>query len=182
MRRAVLTLASLSILLISGNASAQIPEVLRSGTHPLYSSFTMGGAINAKDSFSQFKVAEDIGYHFSGDSSGPAIAFVMQESFGESVIIFETGPQFVYDIPVKDGLGLYLSPSFMIGFLIGAPSYGDSGKGVTFQPAFKGKLLLGDRGYVFFQPIGLDIAYISWAGYGGISIRYEMLFGGGVTF
>ena len=40
------------------------------------------------------------------------------------------------------------------------------------------KLMLGDRGVVFFQPVGVDIL----AGDFNTTARWDMLWGGGVTF
>jgi hypothetical protein len=182
MKRFSMAVTSLLILVLSGSASPRTPPILRSGTHPMWADFTMGGAINAKDSLSQLKLGQSFGYHFNGDSSGPAIAFDLQESFGDNWVVFQTGPKFVWDIPVKEGLGLYLSPSFMLGFAVASPSGYDSGKGITIQLGFRGKLLLGDRGFVFFQPMGFDISWLSYNGYSNTGVRYELLFGGGVTF
>jgi len=119
-----------------------------------------------------FKRTEEFGYHFSGDSSGPAIAWALQESFGSSYFVFETGPKFEWDIPIVDGIGLYLSPGMLVGFAVA-----EGNAGVTIQPSFRGKLILGDRGMVFFQPFLLDIMAGS-----EVIVRYDLMFGGGVTF
>ena len=161
------------LILFSSSTALAVNPILRRGTNPMWASFTMGGAIAVSNTWGQFKIAEEFGYHFSGDSAGPAIAFELQQSFGSNFFVFETGPKFVWDIPIIEGIGLYLSPSMLLGL-----GLVEGTAGVTIQPAFRGKLILGDRGMVFFQPFGFDI----WANGDAVGVRYEILFGGGVTF
>ena len=116
MRRAVLTTAALSLLLLSGVANAQ-PALLAPGTHPMWASLALGPAISVKDSGTQFKLIETFGYHLMGSAAGPAIAFDMQEGFGNSFTSIELGPKFLWDIQPVHNLGLYLAPSLMIGYL-----------------------------------------------------------------
>jgi hypothetical protein len=186
MKKTLITLASLAVLLGSGVAKAEIPPILRSGTHPMWASLGMGGAINVKDSGSQFKLTQDFGYHFSGNAAGPAIAIILQEGFGNGFIVFEIGPRFVWDIPVVQNLGFYLSPSLTAGYAYAGTSadcgpYANCGGGASafnLGIAFAGKLILADRGMVFFQPFGIDMGIRGE----GVSVRYDLIFGGGVIF
>jgi hypothetical protein len=124
MRRAVLTTAALSLLLLSGVANAQ-PALLAPGTHPMWASLALGPAISVKDSGTQFKLIETFGNHLMGSAAGPAIAFDMQEALGNKFSI-ELGPKFLWDIQPVHNLGLYLAPSFMIGY-----QYAGSGGGLV---------------------------------------------------
>ncbi len=188
MRRAALAVAFFSVLLSAVPAQA-VPPILRPGTRPWWASLQMGGAILARPRVSevctpffgcvggagwldQFKLVEEIGYHFSGNASGPAIAFDLQESFNGPVF-FEMGPKFVWDIPIIQDLGLYLSPSGMIGY---AYIEGGTHK-FDLQIGFEGKLMLADRAYVFFRPFTLDFLISD-----DLILRYDIMFGGGVTF
>jgi hypothetical protein len=190
MKRAITTLAGLAVILGSAVGYAEIPPILRPGTRPMWASLGMGGAINVKDSGSQFKLTQDFGYHFTssfgGPSAGPAIAIVLQEGFGNNFISFEIGPRFVWDIPVVQNLGLYLSPSLTLGYAYAGTSvdcgpYVDCGGGASafnLGLAFAAKLILADRGMVFFQPFGIDMGIRGE----GVSVRYDLIFGGGVIF
>jgi hypothetical protein len=191
MRRAVLTIAALSLLLLSGVANAQ-PALLAPGTHPMWASMALGPAISVKDSGTQFKLIETFGYHLMGSAAGPAIAFDMQEGFGNSFTSIELGPKFLWDIQPVHNLGLYLAPSFMIGYLYAGSAGGgceqtilgpfcDGGRSSAsffdMQIGFEGRLVLADRWLVSFRPFTLDLGIRS-----SVSIRYDMMFGGGAIF
>jgi hypothetical protein len=175
-----LTLLTLLMLLSTSSLAQNIPPILRPGTHPLWFGFGFGPAINIDKFATQFKLSQTLGYHFSGDASGPAIALDIQESFGEGITALELGPRFVWDIPIVNGLGFYLSPSGMFGFAH-AGGGGSSANGFTLQFSFDGKLLLADRGFVFFRPFSLDIVGLGNGSF-EVGLRYDMLFGGGVMF
>jgi len=177
MRRAVLTTAALSLLLLSGVANAQ-PALLAPGTHPMWASLALGPAISVKDSGTQFKLIETFGNHLMGSAAGPAIAFDMQEGFGNSFTSIELGPKFLWDIQPVHNLGLYLAPSFMIGYQYAGSGGGWSGGSFfDMQIGFEGRLVLDNRWLVSFRPFTLDIGVAS-----STSIRYDMMFGGGAIF
>lgn len=186
MKRFVLFLFALSVLLGSAAPAEAIPPLLRPGTRPMWVSGAFGPAILFESGgYTQLKLTQTFGYHFKGTAAGPAIAVDLQESVAHGGIIFELLPRFVWDIPIVDGLGLYLSPSAGLGFAHMGSGYSSySWNGLTFQLAFAAKLILGDRGMVFFQPFGLDVlAGDTGTAYGWDStIRWDMLWGGGVTF
>ncbi len=199
MRRAVLLSTVLFSMLALGSVARadDIPTVLRPGTHPWYAGLDLGGAIGIHNSESQFKLGEFIGYHFSGKASGPALGFEIQEAFGGGVTTLELGPKFLWDIPIVRNLGLYLTPSAMIGY--GYVSAGGGGGGLCYdyegfvypcgggggsgsffdmQFGFEGKLMLADRAFVFFRPLTLDFGTDGNA----FVFRWDIMAGGGVTF
>jgi len=187
-------------------ASAEIPPLLREATHKMWASGALGplvgvrnGRIDVSTGFGsveaeveppgQFGFYQTFGLHFSGPA-GPAIAFDLQEGFGDDAITFIMMPKFVYDIRIVPGLGLYLSPMAGLGFALIAPddcpqgAECDSSKGATFQTAFEGKLILGDRGMVFFRPFQLEFLFMDLPGADQMVtlVRYGLMFGGGVIF
>jgi hypothetical protein len=184
MKRSVLSLFALTVLIGSALPAQAIPPILRPGTRPMWASGAFGPAINLSDAWGQFKLTQTFGYHFSGTAAGPAIAIDLQESFGQHLTTFELVPNFVWDIAIVDGLGLYLSPSAGLGFVhVGADGYSGS-NGLTLQFGFAAKLILGDRGMVFFRPINIDILMGDSGGNVGwqTRARWDMLWGGGVIF
>jgi hypothetical protein len=196
MKRAVLLSTIIcGLFAMESMSRAEIPPLLRPGTHPMWASLAMGGGLGVSWSSggysggaggaSQFKLIEQFGYHlssnFGGPAAGPAIAIDLQESFGgDTSTVIEILPRFVWDIPIIQNLGLYLSPSLGIGY---ARIFGGDGvNAATIQLDFEGKLILGDRGFVFFRPFGLDIMASSVNGNSYTLVRWDLMFGGGVIF
>lgn len=212
MRRAALTLATVSVLVLgTASVASAIPPILREGTRPMWAQMNMGFIVGVRDpefeyqghkwegkAPDQFMLTQTWGYHFSGNASGPAIAVDLQESFGDDFdIVFQIVPKFVWDIRIKEGLGVYLSPIGGLGFVTAKPDCPsgadcDNWNGVVFQMGFEGKMILADRGMVCFRPFHLEIAHTKTpsfnTGFGstdsawGTSVRYGILFGGGVIF
>jgi len=157
----------------------------------MWASMAFGPAVNIKRSRSQFKLIQTFGYHFSGNASGPAIAIDLQESFGDHWTSLAIVPKFVWDIRIIPGLGFYISPFAGLGY---AGAWADCPAhvrdcwdihGITFQFGVQGKLILGDRGLVFFQPLAFDVSggtcdepLCDW----DTAARWDMMFGGGVIF
>ena len=193
MKRALVITLTSAALLWGGVAKAEIPPILRPGTHPWFASLSLGVGGKLKDLMTQFKLVEAIGYHFSGNAAGPAIAFEFQESLsdegGATAYVIEIGPKFQWDIPIVSGLGLYLTPSVMLGFARAGWArggyYGDYGaNGFTLQFGFEGRLILADRWLVFMRPLTIDVT----GGKGcdncefDTFVRWDFLVGGGATF
>jgi hypothetical protein len=168
------------------------PSPVRPGTHPMWASFALGPAIDIHEYVTQFKLIQTFGYHFSGTAEGPAVALDLQESFGGgphgvSVTTIELGPKFVWDFSIVQGLGLYLTPSALLGYAwlgFGCPSDAVGCEDISFscfdmQLAFEGRLVLADRGLIFFRPFTLDIFVDSD---GNTHVRYDLIFGGGAIF
>lgn len=162
---------------ISSAAHAQTGDALRPGTRPMFATFGVGPAAGLSGSVTQLKIAEAFGYHLSGDSSGLAIGVELQQSFGSSIFALEMGPKAWFDIQPIANLGFYLSPSVMLGFGYASASFGGSAAGFDMQFGFEGKLIINDRGLVFFRPFTLDITVGD-----GTAVRWDVMFGGGVTF
>lgn len=198
--------AALAVILSTASiARAEIPNIMREGTHGMWAAGTMGvlaGIRDAKfnyqgitvrsDAPTQFGLFQTFGYHFSGKPTGPAIAIDLQEGLGgdsDSVdieIAFALVPKFVWDFRIIPGLGLYLSPMGGLGFMTVALDCNncDNWNGFTFQFGFEGKLILADRGMVFFRPFHLefDIMKVPSVDEWGTYVRYGLLFGGGAIF
>jgi hypothetical protein len=196
MKRALVMLAGLAVL-SSSSARAEIPPILRPGTHPWFGSLSLGVAGKLKDTPTQFKLVEAVGYHFSGNAGGPAIVFELQESLsdeaGSTAYVVEIGPKFQWDIPIVQNLGLYLTPSVMLGYSragwSGNNVFGFGGvpssNGFTLQFGFEGRLILADRGLVFMRPFTIDVgggqADCNGCGF-NTGVRWDFLMGGGVIF
>lgn len=185
-------LAVAAALLLGATAEAQaVPRILRPGTRPwvFIGGLGFSGAVfgdwgtsryyrgNWRSELHRFKLMEDIGGHFSGDASGPALGASFEQSFNEHYFMFEAGPKFWWDIqPVKD-LGLYIAPEVRIGPAVSVN--GDAHGWFNTQMGCSGRLILGDRGIVFFKPFTLDLLADfdgSWVGF------WDVMLGGGVTW
>lgn len=194
------TLLSVSVLLVLFTATpvaAEIPAVVRSGTHPLWVSFTFGPAVGIRDSDysgytvnapNQLKLVQTFGVHFWGQADGPALALDVQESFGDHTNVMQLGPRFLWDIPIVQGLGLYLSPSAMLGYAYVQYEssyfirFENDEHGLTMQFAFEAKLVLGDRGLILFRPVTVDITTGEYRDEWMTFVRWDLMFGGGVIF
>lgn len=186
MRRAMFFCFMFLMASASGSSYAAVPKVLRSGTRPFFATFSFGPAINVVDHVDQFKIIQDFGFHFSGNSSGPALGASLAESFGRNWFTLQIGPKFWWDIQPIDGVGFYLAPMAQLGYALSTSSNPRSGPFnglgrtehfMNIQIGFEGKLILGDRGMVLFRIFTLDM----FAGE-SFAMRYDLMFGGGVTF
>lgn len=187
----VLSLASVFALALPAVARAQDvappanerastkPPVLRPGTRSMVATFAIAPALALDNSLStQVKLAEGFAWHPSGDSSGLAFGGELQESLGGSAFVFAFGPKAWYDFQVSDDYGIYLAPCAMLGMMMASASGYTTQFAFDMQFGFEAKLLLQDRGMVFFRPITLDIAIND----NGAAARWDLVFGGGVTF
>ena len=164
--------------LACGASEARAQDIIAPGTRPMWAALALGPAIGVVDfPVTQFKLEQEFGYHFSGDSSGPAIGANIGESFGSGFVVVQPGAKFWWDIQIVDDMAIYVSPNAKIGY---GGYFGGGGSAHTFnwEIAAEGKVVLGDRGLVFFRPFALDM----FAGDGGFVMRYDLMFGGGVTF
>jgi hypothetical protein len=156
------------------------PPMVQPSTRPMFATFGFGPSILIEPgSGTQFKITQAFGYHLFGGGEGPAIGAALEEAFGEGITRFQIGPKFWWDIQPAAGLGLYLAPTFKLGYMLA--TNGDSAHYFNFQFGFEVKMVLGNRGLVFFRPFTLDM------GAGGVDgarfgAGYDLMFGGGVTF
>lgn len=175
------TLALAIIVAVPAAAYAEAPSkaamVLRPGTRSMAAIFSVAPAFALDNNLAtQVKLGQAFAWHVSGDASGFAIGGELQESIGASSFVFNMGPKAWYDIQVSDELGIYLAPSVMMG-LAYATANSQSAFGFNMQFGFEAKMLVQDRGMVFFRPVTVDIAIGDQT-----AVRWDLVFGGGVTF
>lgn len=174
----------LALLLVAGPAQA-IPRELRSSSRPWFATFGLGPAIRIDDMPTQMKLEQAIGYHFFGKGSGPALGGVLTESFGNHFYQIGIGLRFWWDIQPVAGLGLYLAPMMQIGWSLfgwetNCPANwncDDTANYFDWQIGFEPRLVIGDRGIVFFRFVTLNPFFGN-----NVGLRYDLVFGGGVTF
>jgi hypothetical protein len=127
------------------------------------------------------------GFFGKGDGAGMA-GYLNLGGYG-GLIRFGIGTKFLYDIHIIKSF--YLEPSLSLGYgLTAITGFGASATGhaADIRVNFAGKLVLGNRGFVYFQPVGLNIlgGKVGFGGFGGSAtgalLTWVMLFGGGVTF
>jgi hypothetical protein len=165
--------------LVTSDADAAVPRVLRPGTRPMAFLFGFGPSWGLgrpygyyDDAYAgpyyrgwyggyggNFKLTQEFMGHFSGNASGPALGVVLNEMFAGAYFGFNIAPKFTYDIQVKRDLGLYISPSVSLGYHLSHYRYFDNGyayAGASYHAAnlqfgVAVKLMLDDRWLVFAQ-------------------------------
>ncbi len=160
-------------------AKAGISPTLREGTRKNWFAFSIGPSIALLHAPNQLLMEQTFGHHFSKDASGPAIAIDLQEHVAGGLFVLQTGPRFVYDIRIVSGLGLYLSPSVGIEYTF---STGGPHNGFSVPFLFKVKMVLANRGLLFFQPVGIDLMALFRPNSSYVALQYDLMFGGGVIF
>ncbi|HHH10471.1 MAG TPA: hypothetical protein ENK23_00125 [Sorangium sp.] len=152
-------------------------DILAPGTRPMWVAGAIGPTLGISNlTVNQFKLEQEFGYHFSGDSSGPAIGASIGESFGSGFTVLTPGAKFWWDIQIIDDMAIYVSPSAKLGYG-GFFGGGTSVSAFNWELAAEGKVVLGDRGMLFFRPVGVDF----FADDNGLAVRYDIMLGGGVT-
>jgi len=209
---------------VAPTAEAGVPRVLRPGTRPMAFLLGLGPSWGFSDryrygndydgcngknpycrggfygGFNAFKLTQEFMGHFSGNASGPALGILMNQEFsGPYYFGLNIAPKFTYDIQVKSDLGLYISPSFSLGYHLTAYRggyYNNFGyatanyHAVNTQVGVAVKLMLDDRWLVWVQApnFNMDIGPGSYYCGGALGCgtyfrgRVEFLLGGGVTF
>jgi hypothetical protein len=180
--RRVLVLIVVVFALGAAAPAEAIPRVVRSSTRPWFATFGFGPAIKIDDLPNQFKLEQVIGYHFMGRGDGPALGGAVFQAFGDEWFNVGLGLRFWWDIQPVSGLGLYLAPYMHIGWSLF--SYGDCPRNADctqnyfdWQIGFEPRLVLGDRGMIFWRFVVINPLFGQHIG-----ARYDMMFGGGVTF
>jgi tetratricopeptide (TPR) repeat protein len=153
---------------------------------PFFGLGFFGAGIDLKDVSSQVKFATGFGYHLSGTTSGPAVAFELHLGIRSSYTALEMGPMFLWDIPLMKTLPLYITPFALLGYAhfterchgsICVPAR----NGLTMQVGADVRLVLLRRLLLAVRPFCLDIlptANGDWV----VGLRYDILFGAGVVF
>lgn len=212
----------LTAQVVSSEAEAAIPRVLREGTRPmafllgLGPSWGVGGSrwyYGGPDRYrgygwgpygGNFKLTQEFMGHFSGNASGPALGILLNQTFAGPYFGFSIAPKFTYDIRVKPGLGLYISPSVSLGYSLThyRPYYYDgfyanaNYHAANLQFGVAVKLMLDDRWLVFAQVPNFDFLIgpgnYYYGNNGGCApgyncgtyfvARLDFILGGGVTF
>ncbi len=171
---AALTAAAIVPLTARAEQTAAV-QILRPSSRPFEAMFSLAPALDVSNSASQLKLAEALAMHLNGTGDGLAIGAEVQESVGNGEFTFELGPKAWYDIALVPDLGIYIAPSAMLG--LGFSTFYGSVATFDMQYGIEAKMVLDDRALVFFRPFTLDI------GVGNRTfVRYDLMFGGGVTF
>jgi hypothetical protein len=168
----------------AGGAARADDSIVSEGTNPFYGGLYLGPAIGigSLSGGAAFKLGQIFGYHFSGDASGPALGFRLEETFPSGFFILELGPKFWWDIQPSEDLALYIAPEVYIGYG-GAFASGGSGHGFNFGFGVEGKVILGNVGVITFKPLCFDfIAGDAGRAGSGVAAAYNLMFGGGFAF
>jgi hypothetical protein len=171
--------------------------ILRPGTRPFFFSGGIGPSWGfcyrgdcdpGRLDYSTFYGTLDFGYHFSGNFEGPAIGANIHGGYGSFGPFdhgrFGAGFKFWWDIRVADDHGVYLTPFAQAGwssFIFDDRRFLLDDTWEHFfnvQFGMQIKLILGNRGLVYIQPVTFDNV-INSDGYG---LLYHFEIGGGVTF
>jgi len=223
---ATLGAAVVGTQLAPATAEAGVPRVLRPGTRPMAFLLGLGPSWGIRNSYrygyydgrgcgggnpycrggwygghGAFKVTQEFMGHFSGNASGAALGILMNQEFAGAYFGLNIAPKFTYDIQPKRDLGLYISPSFSLGYHLSNyrgyyyDYYGYRSANyhaANIQVGVAVKLMLDDRWLVWVQTPNFDFTvgpgdyYCGPGVIGGCGTyfraRYDFLLGGGVTF
>lgn len=178
------------LLTSSISAGAEtIPDWMKPTSRKMFATFGFGPASALSDFATQFKMELTYGYHLQGGATGPALGGVLAPSFGDGVTGFALGGRAWWDFQFWKDLGVYIAPFAQLGFAsfssdittcVGASCRTESVGTTTLNMMLgvEGRLVISDRGMVFFRPIGLDFHFHD----GGMDTRWDILIGGGVYF
>ncbi|MBI4702976.1 MAG: hypothetical protein HY744_17810 [Deltaproteobacteria bacterium] len=163
-----------------------MPEVLRPGSRPMFavagfgpSFFGLAGKYGRGAALTRFRLTQEFGYHFSHTTEGPAIGASIAESFGWGFVGFQPGCKFWWDIQPVKNLGVYIAPTGKLGYALFAG--GGAAHGINFEFGAEGRLVLGDRGFVFLRPISADMVAV-FAPAADFLFDWDVSLGGGLIF
>jgi len=172
----ILGLAGAAWSAAPSQAHAEIPETLRPGTKPWFFHAGVGGAFNLDGVGSQTKFVQELGIHFSGDASGPALGVALAESVGSGFFVFQPGAKFWWDIQIIDDLGLYVAPFVKVGAAFATNI--NTNVFFNFQGGAQARLVINDLWNVFVRPVAIDF----FIGENGLDVRYDFIVGGVLSF
>jgi hypothetical protein len=165
--------------------SARIPE------RPFYAQFAAGAALELSKVSTQFKLGAEFGYHFMGTTTGPGLALDLQVGVGSNFTSIELGPRFVWDLLIVPSIGLYLSPTALVGYAHftencfadqqGRWVCASARNGLTMQVGIGLKVLVARRVLLMFRPVSLDV-FVTRSGYTDARLRWDMFLGAGAVF
>lgn len=131
--------------------------------------------------YTRFKTGLDWGYHFSGNGEGPAIGASLEQEFID-FYFFNPAFKFWYDIEIAD-MAIYVAPLAKAGYAMATCSGCSTGHYFNLGVGAEGRVVLGDRGMVYFRPIQIDSFFGSRTFYNDwFVLNYSAMIGGGVTF
>lgn len=137
---------------------------------------------NLEQSYTQFKISEDFGYHVGGGGDGFAIGANLQQAFGNDVYRVSGGFRMWWDVAVSDDLGFYVTPMLHLGYSLQHFDFGPLGTLTEhfFNPqlGLDLRLALADRAIVYVRPLTADMS----VGKDGVGVAYDAVVGGGFTF
>lgn len=136
---------------------------------------------NLEQSYTQFKLSEDLGWHVSG-SDGFALGANLQQAFNSDFYRFSAAFKLWWDAPLDDELALYLSPMTQFGYAFQVFTFGELGTIIdhafNVQAGLGIKIVLLDSAMLYVRPITADINI----GPDGLALFYDIAVGGGFTF
>ncbi len=166
---------------VEDDAPAARRSLVAPSSRAMFATFSLAPAFGLSTyAATQLKLAQSFGYHLSGDGEGFAIGAEIQESLGGNAFAFNVGPKAWYDFAVARDLGVYVAPTVMMGLgYASVDSFWGSVSAVGFDMQFgvDVKVVLADRGLLFVRPVTIDIAIGD-----AVALRYDLVFGGGMTF
>ena len=151
--------------------STEARSLLRPGTR----STVYQGGVGVGVTFGygvSFVLHNNISYHFSGKSHGPALGADLDLTLGTAGALV-IAPRFNWDIQVGSK-AIYISPFIRMGLHVNF----DYGAGFDLQFGARVKFILNNRALLFFQPLALELVANKYGTFGS----YQFLFGYGATF
>jgi len=151
--------------------SVEARSLLRPGTR----STVYQGGVGVGVTFGygvSFVLHNNISYHFSGKSHGPALGADFDLTLGTAGALV-IAPRFNWDIQVGSK-AIYISPFIRMGLHVNF----DYGAGFDLQFGARVKFILNNRALLFFQPLALELVANKYGTFGS----YQFLFGYGATF
>lgn len=164
-------------------------DLLRPSTRGMLVSVGLGPAVELKGLPTQFKLEAAFAYHFSKGPTGLALGGVFGVAFGNQLTTIELGARVWWDFQPLAAYGLYIGPFAQAGWrffsdhrclvTVGGVACGDSTSDSYFGVALgvDARLLFSDRWFLLFRPAAFTLDFA-----GETASRYELVFGGGVTF
>jgi hypothetical protein len=193
MRWNVFVLVLVGTLMVGSDARADAADLLPPGSRPMWFALGVGPSfyglnLGGRNRFNRGrfgtrgrgKLIFDFGYHFSGDSEGPAIGATIEQTIDGNFYVFNPGFKFWYDIQITD-YAIYITPQAKAGYAFGTCNGCGGNHGFNIAVGVEGKVIFKDRWLVFLRPVYLD-SYIGDFFNETFVLNYDLLLGGGVTF
>ncbi len=166
-------------------------NVMTDNTRPAWAALGFGPSIgivgcvrrlcNLEQSYTQFKLSEDFGYHVSG-SDGFAVGANLQQAFGNDVFRGTAAFKMWWDAPLSDELTLYLTPMVSAGYALLHFDFGELGSitdhAFEAQAGLGVRMVFSDAAIIYVRPVTADVLI----GEDGVSLFYDIAVGGGFTF